>query len=85
MSIAARCRSSASSVVRCIRQLLELPRQVAVRFATTLAARLLWASYPRFIPERALPVRAVWSLRPVSHPRVIEKVLERLIRQMVKR
>src|SRR6185369_2773445 len=73
----------------CIRQLMELPRgQVAVRFGHETSTRLdqaLGVVPEILIPERrAPPVRAVWSFEdPVSHPHVIEKVLERLIRQMV--
>jgi protein ImuB len=75
--------------LRCIRQLLELPRgQVAVRFGHETLTRLdqaLGVVPEILIPERrAPPVRAIWSFEdPVSHPHVIEKVLERLIRQMV--
>ncbi len=71
--------------LRHIRQLMALPRgQVAIRFGHETLTRLdqtLGAIPEILAPERRVPpVRAVWTFEdPISHPHVIEKVLERLI------
>lgn len=75
--------------LRRIRQLMDLPRgQVVARFGQETILRLDQAlgDIPEIVvPERHVePVRAVWTFEePVSHPHVIENVLERLIHDVV--
>ena len=75
--------------LRRVRQLMDLPRgQVAVRFGHETLRRLDQAlgDLPEIVvPERHVePVRAVWKFEePVSHPHIIENVLDRLIGDIV--